>query len=100
MESKINLAQVAPVNYKVTAALVNQFIVSTTQFLNRFATRCDRKLQQVTANMHRIEVSCHHYCTVPRCACRIAVKCTCVLTGLRRKPDNSHYSRGQASKHW
>ena len=59
MESKINLAQVSPVNYKVTAALVNQFVVSTThwQFLNRFATRCDRKLQQVGSNMHRIEVS-------------------------------------------
>ena len=57
MESKINLAQVSPVNYKVTAALVNQFVVSTTQFLNRFATRCDRKLQEVGANMHRIEVS-------------------------------------------
>jgi len=56
MESKINLAQVSPVNYKVTAALVNQFVVSTTQFLNRFATRCDRKLQQVGSNMHRIEV--------------------------------------------
>ena len=56
MESKINLAQVAPVNYKVTAALVNQFVVSTTQFLNRFVTRCDRKLHQVGAKMHRIEV--------------------------------------------
>ena len=41
MESKITLAQVAPVNYKVTAALVNQFVVSTTQFLNRFGTRDD-----------------------------------------------------------
>ena len=56
MESKINLAQVAPVNYKVTAALVNQFVVSTTQFLNRFGTRCDRKLQLVASSMHRIEV--------------------------------------------
>jgi hypothetical protein len=56
MESKINLAQVSPVNYKVTAALVNQFVVSTTQFLNRFASRCDKKLQQVGTNMHRIEV--------------------------------------------
>jgi hypothetical protein len=56
MESKINLAQVAPINYKVTAALVNQFVVSTTQFLNRFVTRCDRKLHQVAAKMCRIQV--------------------------------------------
>ena len=60
MESKINLAQVAPVNYKVTAALVNQFVVSTTQFLNRFVTRCDRKLYQVSAKMCRIQVRFHH----------------------------------------
>jgi hypothetical protein len=61
MESKINLAQVAPVNYKVTAALVNQFVVSTTQFLNRFVTRCDRKLHQVAAKMCRIQVRFHHH---------------------------------------
>jgi len=61
MESKINLAQVAPVNYKVTAALVNQFVVSTTQFLNRFVTRCDRKLHQVAAKMCRIQVRLHHH---------------------------------------
>mmetsp|Transcript_3147 Transcript_3147/g.6337 ORF Transcript_3147/g.6337 Transcript_3147/m.6337 type:complete len:211 (+) Transcript_3147:307-939(+) len=57
MESKINLSQVKPINYRVTASLVNQFIISTTQFLNRFGTRCDLKLRQVEENMHRINTT-------------------------------------------
>ena len=95
MESKINLAQVAPVNYKVTAALVNQFVVSTTQFLNRFGTRCDRKLQLVASSMHRIEV--------PNSAARApALPCVatdgCAVGCLRA--DDAQYSGGETRQHW
>ncbi|KAJ1489312.1 hypothetical protein T484DRAFT_1780436 [Baffinella frigidus] len=53
MESKINLTTVKPINYKVTAALINQFLVSTTQFINRFASQCDERLRMVEDNLQR-----------------------------------------------
>ena len=54
MESKIDLSQVTPVNYKVTVVLVNQFAVTTIQFLNRFSSQCEEKLRLVSEGIYRI----------------------------------------------
>jgi hypothetical protein len=54
MESKIDLSQVTPVNYKVTVVLVNQFAVTTIQFLNRFSAQCEEKLRIVRDGIYRI----------------------------------------------
>uniref|UniRef100_A0A7S0M7Z7 WASH complex subunit 3 n=1 Tax=Cryptomonas curvata TaxID=233186 RepID=A0A7S0M7Z7_9CRYP len=54
MESKIDLSQVTPVNYKVTVVLVNQFAVTTIQFLNRFSSQCEEKLRYVSEGIYRV----------------------------------------------
>lgn len=63
MESKIDLSQVTPVNYKVTVVLVNQFAVTTIQFLNRFSAQCEEKLRIVREGIYRINTGdfavCH-----------------------------------------
>ncbi len=68
MESKIDLSQVTPVNYKVTVVLVNQFAVTTIQFLNRFSSQCEEKLRYVSEGIYRvnagkfwIDVYCMHF---------------------------------------
>ncbi|RNF25345.1 uncharacterized protein Tco025E_02228 [Trypanosoma conorhini] len=39
-----------------TADAVNKFIISTTQFLNRFAARCDSQLFEASRSLQRLEV--------------------------------------------
>lgn len=46
-----------PIPYKETLEIVNQFVVQTTQFLNRFAVTCEEKLNRVDRDMQRLEVT-------------------------------------------
>ncbi|EKF31408.1 hypothetical protein MOQ_004753 [Trypanosoma cruzi marinkellei] len=39
-----------------TADAVNKFIISTTQFLNRFAARCDSQLLEICRSLQRLEI--------------------------------------------
>ncbi|RNF12182.1 coiled-coil domain-containing protein [Trypanosoma rangeli] len=39
-----------------TADAVNKFIISTTQFLNRFAAQCDNQLFEVSRSLQRLEI--------------------------------------------
>ncbi|KEG10189.1 hypothetical protein DQ04_04071090, partial [Trypanosoma grayi] len=38
-----------------TADIVNKFIISTAQFLNRFAAQCDNKLLETSRSLQRLE---------------------------------------------
>jgi WASH complex subunit CCDC53 len=44
------------INQRLTAELVTKFVVSTTQFINRFAAVCDRKLGETHRKLQRLEV--------------------------------------------
>ena len=51
----INPAETASIPLRKTLVLVNNFIVSTTTFLNHFSQRCERKLQKVSSELHSLE---------------------------------------------
>lgn len=46
-----------PIPLKETLAMVNAFIVHTTQFLNRFATECDDKLALANDSIYRLHTT-------------------------------------------
>jgi len=57
MEPKIDYTQVDPLPFQKTLVLVNDFIIKTTQFLNRFASLSEQKLSEVTRNIQRLEIT-------------------------------------------
>jgi len=57
MEPKIDYTQVEPLPFQKTLVLVNDFIIKTTQFLNRFASLSEQKLSEVTRNIQRLEIT-------------------------------------------
>jgi hypothetical protein len=57
MESKIDLSQHPPVSYKKTVILVNTFVASTAQFLNRFSSRCNEKLRSISETIDKMEIT-------------------------------------------
>mmetsp|Transcript_6041 Transcript_6041/g.14677 ORF Transcript_6041/g.14677 Transcript_6041/m.14677 type:complete len:225 (-) Transcript_6041:1563-2237(-) len=56
-EKALDLSAVSPVPYKQTIFLVNNFIVNTAQFLNKFSSVCNEKLARVSRNLQRVEIS-------------------------------------------
>eukprot|EP00698_Gefionella_okellyi_P022738 TRINITY_DN7578_c0_g1_i1.p2 TRINITY_DN7578_c0_g1~~TRINITY_DN7578_c0_g1_i1.p2 ORF type:complete len:170 (+),score=30.36 TRINITY_DN7578_c0_g1_i1:38-547(+) len=57
MEPKTDYSQVDPVPHHKTVALVNNFLIQTTQFLNRFATLCEEKLNTTATHLRRLEIT-------------------------------------------
>jgi len=57
MEPKIDYTKVEPLPFQKTLVLVNDFIIKTTQFLNRFASLSEQKLSEVTRNIQRLEIT-------------------------------------------
>jgi len=53
----IDFNRVEALPYKKTVAMVNNFIINTTQFLNRFAYLCEKKLTDVDRNIQRLEIT-------------------------------------------
>ena len=53
----INYEQVDPVPYKTTLAFINNFVINTTQFVNRFSYLAEQKLSDVSRDIHRLEIT-------------------------------------------
>jgi Subunit CCDC53 of WASH complex len=46
-----------PVHYEKTVSMVNTFVISTVQFVNKFALLAEEKLDEVTKRVQSIEIS-------------------------------------------
>jgi WASH complex subunit CCDC53 len=57
MQPGIDYTEVPPISSAVTLQFVNNFVVNTTQFLNKFAWAADTKLSKVTSTMRRLEIT-------------------------------------------
>ena len=57
VRAAINFEDVEPVSYKKTLAFINNFVINTTQFMNRFSYLCEEKLGQVSKDIQRIEIT-------------------------------------------
>ncbi|XP_069486035.1 WASH complex subunit 3 isoform X2 [Ambystoma mexicanum] len=55
--SGIDLTKVPAIQQKRTVAFLNQFVVHTVQFLNRFATVCEEKLSTLSLRIQQIETT-------------------------------------------
>ncbi|KAG9490539.1 hypothetical protein GDO78_006071 [Eleutherodactylus coqui] len=55
--SGIDLTKVPAIQQKRTVAFLNQFVVHTVQFLNRFSTVCEEKLSALTLRIQQIETT-------------------------------------------
>lgn len=52
----VNLTKVSPIPQKKTISYINNFVINTTQFLNRFSYVCENKLREVSTDISRIEI--------------------------------------------
>ncbi|XP_012505709.1 PREDICTED: WASH complex subunit CCDC53 isoform X2 [Propithecus coquereli] len=57
MGSGIDLTKVPAIQQKRTVAFLNQFVVHTVQFLNRFSTVCEEKLANLSLRIQQIETT-------------------------------------------
>eukprot|EP01112_Ceratiomyxa_fruticulosa_P008270 TRINITY_DN2138_c0_g1_i1.p1 TRINITY_DN2138_c0_g1~~TRINITY_DN2138_c0_g1_i1.p1 ORF type:complete len:212 (+),score=72.08 TRINITY_DN2138_c0_g1_i1:295-930(+) len=57
MQIDIDYTTVEAVPYKKTVAYINNFIINTTQFLNRFNYLCEKKLNEVSNQIQRLEIT-------------------------------------------
>uniref|UniRef100_A0A8C3DD90 WASH complex subunit 3 n=2 Tax=Corvus moneduloides TaxID=1196302 RepID=A0A8C3DD90_CORMO len=55
--SDIDLTKVPAIQQKRTVAFLNQFVVHTVQFLNRFSTVCEEKLSALSLRIQQIETT-------------------------------------------
>ena len=51
---QIDLSSCGPVNSSQTVSNINFFVINTVQFLNRFVTLCDEKLQDASRHISRL----------------------------------------------
>jgi len=50
------LSNIPPIHIKKTLMIVNKFIVDTTEFINKFAILCERKLATISQQTARLEI--------------------------------------------
>jgi hypothetical protein len=46
--ARVNFEEVKPIPHRATLTIVNNFIINTTQFLNRFSYLCEEKLRKAS----------------------------------------------------
>lgn len=51
---QVDLSQCEPLDPSKTVAHINFFVINTVQFLNRFVSLCDEKLQQASRHISRL----------------------------------------------
>lgn len=56
-QAPVNLRHINPVPLPKTVLLVNNFIINTTKFLNRFSNQCELKLADVSNRITNIQTS-------------------------------------------
>eukprot|EP01086_Lenisia_limosa_P013471 TRINITY_DN42639_c0_g1_i1.p1 TRINITY_DN42639_c0_g1~~TRINITY_DN42639_c0_g1_i1.p1 ORF type:complete len:181 (+),score=49.16 TRINITY_DN42639_c0_g1_i1:51-593(+) len=54
---RIDYGLVSPLDYAQTVSYINNFVFETAEFLNKFASLCDRKLEKVSSRMQQLEIS-------------------------------------------
>lgn len=52
-----NYEEIDPIPINKTVVFLNNFIISTTQYLNRFSYLCEQKLSKVARDVQRIEIT-------------------------------------------
>ena len=52
----VNYSKVSAIPPKKSLAYVNNFVINTTQFLNRFSYVCENKLREVSSDITRLEI--------------------------------------------
>jgi WASH complex subunit CCDC53 len=57
MQAHVDYTEVKPIPHQLTIQFINNFIINTTQFLNKFALTCDDKLRQVHNRIQRLEIT-------------------------------------------
>ncbi len=57
MQTPIDFKTVESVPYRKTITLVNNFIINTTEFLNKFSYLCEQKLEQVSQQIQKLEIT-------------------------------------------
>ncbi|KAG8515231.1 WASH complex subunit 3 [Galemys pyrenaicus] len=56
-EDSIDLTRIPAIQQKRTVAFLNQFVVHTVHFLNRFSTACEEKLAELFLRIQQIETT-------------------------------------------
>ena len=51
---RIDYGLVSPLDYAQTVSYINNFVFETAEFLNKFASLCDRKLEKVGCSYPKI----------------------------------------------
>jgi WASH complex subunit CCDC53 len=57
MQTPIDFKTVESVPYRKTITIVNNFIINTTQFLNKFSFLCEKKLAEVSDQIQNLEIT-------------------------------------------
>ena len=57
MQAHVDYTEVKPIPHQLTIQFINNFVVNTTQFLNKFALTCDDKLRDVHNRIQRLEIT-------------------------------------------
>jgi WASH complex subunit CCDC53 len=57
MQPHVDYTEVAPVPHQLTLQFINNFVINTGQFLNKFALTCDDKLREVHNRIQRLEIT-------------------------------------------
>jgi len=57
MQTPIDYKKVSAIPSPQTVALINNFVINTTQFINKFAHLCEQKLSNVSRKVERLEIT-------------------------------------------
>lgn len=57
MHPHIDYSEVPSVPHKVTLSFINNFVVNTTHFLNKFGITCEKKLKEVDTKIKGLEIT-------------------------------------------
>lgn len=57
MHPHIDYSEVPSVPHKITLSFINNFVVNTTHFLNKFGTTCEKKLKEVDSKIRGLEIT-------------------------------------------
>lgn len=57
MQAQLRFDEIESLPHNKTVAIANNFIIQTTQFLNRFSYLCEEKLAAVSRNIQRLEIT-------------------------------------------
>jgi hypothetical protein len=57
MQPQLDFTEVDPIPYRKSLTFINSFLIQTTQFLNKFANTCEKKLGDVSAQLQQLEIT-------------------------------------------